>query len=121
MEEMNAFEKIYNVIRQIPEGKVASYGQIAALTGNRRWSRVVGYALHAVPDGSDIPCHRVVTKDGRVSRAFEGGENIRRELPVAGSGDAEGNRQVKLLEEEGVEFIDGYVDMKKYQWKKMIF
>lgn len=132
---MNTFEKIYNVIRQIPEGKVASYGQIAELAGNRRWSRVVGYALHAVPDGSDIPCHRVVTKDGRVSRAFEscesirkelpveglvGCQSIRRKLPVAGSGDAEGNRQVKLLEEEGVEFIDGHVDMKKYQWKKRV-
>lgn len=147
---MNTFEKIYNVIRQIPEGKVASYGQIAELAGNRRWSRVVGYVLHAVPDGSDIPCHRVVTKDGRVSRAFEscesirkelpveglvgcqgirkelpvagpvGCQSIRRKLPVAGSGDAEGNRQVKLLEEEGVEFIDGHVDMKKYQWKKRV-
>lgn len=132
---MNTFEKIYNVIRQIPEGKVASYGQIAELAGNRRWSRVVGYALHAVPDGSDIPCHRVVTKDGRVSRVFEscesirkelpvsgpvGCQSIRRKLPVAGSGDAEGNRQVKLLEEEGVEFIDGHVDMKNYQWRKRV-
>ena len=66
MEEKNSFEKIYDVIRQIPKGKVASYGQIAALAGNRRWARVVGYALHAVPCNSDLPCHRVVTKDGRV-------------------------------------------------------
>ena len=47
MEEKNTFEKIYDVIRRIPKGKVASYGQIAALAGNRRWARVVGYALHA--------------------------------------------------------------------------
>ena len=62
--EKNSFEKIYDVIRQIPRGQVASYGQIAALAGNRRWARVVGYALHAVPCNSDLPCHRVVTKDG---------------------------------------------------------
>lgn len=136
MEEMNTFEKIYSVIRQIPKGKVASYGQIAELAGNRRWSRVVGYALHAVPDESDIPCHRVVTKDGRVSRAFENPpgirrklpearpidcQSIRKELPVADPAGREENRQVKLLKEEGVEFIDGHVDMKKYQWKKMVF
>lgn len=106
MEEKNSFERIYEVIRQIPEGKVASYGQIAELAGNRRWSRVVGYALHAVPSGSDLPCHRVVTKDGRVSAAFE---------------SADGNRQITLLEEEGVEFVNGHVDMENYQWRKRVF
>ena len=45
MEEKNSFEKIYDVIRQIPKGQVASYGQIAALAGNRRWARVVGLSL----------------------------------------------------------------------------
>lgn len=106
--EGNTFDKIYDIIRQIPEGKVASYGQIAELAGNRRWSRVVGYALHAVPYGTDIPCHRVVTRDGRVSPAFGPGR----------SGTC--NRQVELLEEEGVEFIDGHVDMKNYQWRKRL-
>lgn len=106
MEEKNSFEKIYDVIRQIPEGKVASYGQIAALAGNRRWARVVGYALHAVPCDSDLPCHRVVTKDGRMSCAFGGGGC---------------NRQTLLLKAEGVEFEGDRVDMEKYQWKKAVY
>lgn len=55
MGEKTTFEIIYDIIYQIPEGKVATYGQIAALAGNKRWARVVGYALHAVPHGSDIP------------------------------------------------------------------
>lgn len=104
--EKNSFEKIYDVIRQIPEGQVASYGQIAALAGNRRWARVVGYALHAVPCGSDLPCHRVVSRDGRMSCAF-------------GSGRC--NRQTELLKAEGVEFRGDLVDMKRYQWKKIAF
>ena len=66
MKEKNAYEKIYDVIRGIPEGKVASYGQVAELAGNRRWVRVVGYALHALPPGSDVPWHRVVTKEGKL-------------------------------------------------------
>ena len=103
MENQNTFEKIYDIVRQIPRGTVASYGQIAELAGNRRWSRVVGYALHAVPFESDIPCHRVVTKEGRTSRAF-GGTDV--------------SLQKELLEAEGVEFIDGHVDMKNYQWTK---
>lgn len=106
MEEKNTFQKIYDVIRQIPAGKVASYGQIAALAGNRRWARVVGYALHAVPCNSDLPCHRVVTKDGRMSCAF-------------GSGRC--NRQTELLRAEGVEFVEDHVKMEKYQWEKTVF
>ena len=101
METKNSFERIYDVVRQIPRGKVASYGQVAALAGNRRWSRVVGYALHVNPDEEGIPCYRVVTKDGRVSRAFAFGG---------------GNRQIELLQADGIEFIDGHVDMKRFQW-----
>ncbi len=99
----NTFEKIYEAVKQIPQGRVATYGQIAALAGNRRWARVVGYALHVNPDPEDIPCYRVVTKDGRVSPAFAfGGEN----------------EQVRLLKEDGVEFDeDGCVVMEKYQWE----
>ena len=72
----NTFTKIYDVVKQIPEGKVATYGQIAALAGNKRWARVVGYALHANPDPDNIPCFRVVDRNGNVSKAFAfGGEN----------------------------------------------
>ena len=100
MSEQNTFEKIYEVVKQIPKGKVATYGQVAALAGNRRWARVVGYALHANPNEQEIPCYRVVTKDGRVSKAFAfGGEN----------------RQMELLVADGVEFEDGHVVMEKYQ------
>lgn len=100
--QQNTFSLIYEVVRQIPKGRVASYGQVAALAGNRRWSRVVGYALHVNPDPDGIPCYRVVTKDGRVSEAFAFGG---------------GNRQVELLMADGVEFVDGHVDMENYQWE----
>lgn len=55
MSEQNTFEKIYEVVKQIPKGKVATYGQVAALAGNRRWARVVGYALHAIPMSRKFP------------------------------------------------------------------
>ena len=64
----NSFERIYAVVKKIPRGTVASYGQVALLAGNPRWARVVGYALHANPDPEGIPCYRVVTKDGRTSQ-----------------------------------------------------
>lgn len=101
-EEKNTFEKIYDAVKQIPKGQVATYGQIAALAGNRRWARVVGYALHVNPDSEHIPCYRVVTKDGTVSQAFAFGG---------------ANRQTELLKAEGVEFLNGRVIMEKYQWE----
>lgn len=89
-------------MRKIPEGKVASYGQIAMLAGNPRLARVVGYALHVNPDQSTIPCHRVVTKDGKLAESFAfGGSEIQRQL----------------LENEGVIFTDEKtVDMEKCRW-----
>lgn len=101
MREKNTYERIYDVVRQIPQGYVATYGQVARLAGNARWARVVGYALHVNPDPEGIPCYRVVTKEGNVSQAFAFGGS---------------NRQVELLEQDGVEFVDGHVDMKRYQW-----
>ena len=99
----NSFERIYEVVRQIPKGRVATYGQIAALAGNRRWSRVVGFALHVNPDPEGIPCYRVVNRLGEVSSAFAfGGEN----------------RQIALLEADGIPCPDGSVDLAKYQWKR---
>lgn len=97
---MNTFDEIYNEVKIIPRGRVASYGYIACRLGNPRLSRVVGYALHVNPEPGVIPCHRVVMKDGKLSPAFAfGGENKQREL----------------LESEGVGFLpDGRVDMAKY-------
>ena len=104
--EQSTFECIYEVVKQIPYGKVATYGQVAALAGSKRWARVVGYALHANPDPDHIPCYRVVNRFGEVSKAFAfGGEN----------------RQIELLQAEGIKFIDGRVDMDKYQWNKVTF
>ena len=88
-------------MKKIPEGKVATYSQIALLAGNPRWSRVVGYALHVNPEPGIIPCHRIVNKQGKLAKAFAfGGENVQR----------------MLLEGEGISFIDEFtVDMKKHQ------
>ncbi|MBR1534302.1 MAG: MGMT family protein [Ruminococcus sp.] len=97
----NSFELIYDVVKKIPYGKVATYGQVAALAGNPRWSRVVGYALHVNPDPKGIPCFRVVNRFGEPSTAFAFGGI---------------NEQILLLQEEGVAFIDGRVDMKRHQW-----
>ncbi|MDD5900579.1 MAG: MGMT family protein [Lachnospiraceae bacterium] len=98
----SAFERIYNVVKQIPRGTVATYGQVAVLAGNKRWARVVGYALHANPDPAHIPCHRVVNREGAVSEAFAFGG---------------GNRQAELLLSEGVEVTEKKVDLEKYRWK----
>ena len=99
---MTIFEKVYEAVRLIPPGSVATYGQVAEAVGNRRLSRVVGYALHVNPDPDGIPCYRVVNRDGRPSPAFAFGGF---------------QEQVYLLEKDGVEFnSDGNVIMEKYQW-----
>ena len=100
------FEKIYEVVRQIPYGRVATYGQIAELAGNRRWARVVGYALHVNPDPDTIPCYRVVNRYGETSKAFAFGGK---------------DRQRQLLEAEGVHFVDDRVDLQKFLWRKVVF
>ena len=99
---MNSYERIYDVVCRIPRGKVATYGQIALLAGNPRWARVVGYALHVNPRPGEIPCHRVVNRFGKVSGAFAFGGK---------------DRQIELLEEEGVHFTDDdRVDFSLYGW-----
>ena len=99
---MNIFEKIYEQVKKIPEGKVATYGQIALMAGNPRWSQIVGYALHSNPEPVVIPCHRVVNKEGKLAKAFAfGGENVQR----------------NLLINEGVVFLDDdTVDLQKCRY-----
>lgn len=99
---MTTFEKIYEVVKRIPKGKVATYGQIARLAGNAKWSRVVGYALHSNPDPDGIPCFRVVNRFGGLAPAFAfGGINV----------------QADLLRAEGVQVgEDNTVDLDKYMW-----
>lgn len=97
----NSYELIYDVVRKIPRGRVATYGQVALLAGNPKWSRVVGYALHVNPEPGVIPCHRVLNRFGEPSSAFAFGGI---------------NEQIFLLQDEGVEFVDGKVDLEKYLW-----
>ena len=98
---MSVFEMIYEQVRKIPRGKVATYGQIAMLAGNPRWARVVGYALHSNPDPDGIPCYRVVNRIGKLSEAFVFGGI---------------NRQADLLRADGIEVNDDTVDLEKYLW-----
>ncbi len=97
---LSTFERIYDVVRSIPRGKVMTYGQVALLAGNPRWARVVGYALHKNPEPGVIPCHRVVNRNGRLAPGF-----------AFGGTDA----QRMLLEGEGVTFLEnGLVDLEKH-------
>ena len=92
-------KRIYEAVKKIPKGHVATYGRIAEMAGNPRMSRAVGNALHKNPDPKHIPCFRVVNSKGELAGAFAfGGENV----------------QERLLEEDGVEVVDGRVDLKKY-------
>lgn len=83
------YQEVYEAVKKIPRGRVASYGTVALLAGSPRAARAVGTALHANTDPENVPCYRVVTKDGRVSKAFVfGGANV----------------QYELLRRDGVEF-----------------
>ena len=86
---MNFFEKVYEIVKTIPYGKVMTYGDIARLTGNPRSARQVGWALHVNPSPETIPCYRVVNRYGQVSTAFAFGG---------------ATRQRELLEQEGITF-----------------
>ena len=99
----DTYQCIYDVVRRIPEGEIATYGQIASLAGYPRRARQVGYALHALPGGSGVPWHRVINARGEVSArtAKPGWENV----------------QVQMLEEEGVVFDhQGRVDLQRFRW-----
>ena len=95
---MSYYNKVYELVAKIPRGKVASYGQLALMTGSTRASRAVGYALRACKDPS-LPCHRVLRADGSVTCAF--GPGVQR----------------ALLEAEGVPFTgDGRADLARCRW-----
>ncbi len=95
------YERIYATVRQIPVGRVATYGQIAHLVGGCS-AQMIGFALAALPDGSDVPWQRVVNREGKIS--------------VRGIGFG-GMVQRTLLEEEGVVFrLDGTIDLKEFGW-----
>ena len=100
------FERTYDLVRQIPEGRVASYGQIARMLGEPRKARFVGFAMHGSPGmAGGVPCHRVVFKDGSLAPGY-----------AFGGPDA----QRALLEGEGVSFLpDGRVDMQNHAWEAL--
>ena len=91
-------KRIYEAVKKIPKGHVATYGQIAEMAGNPRMSRAVGNALHKNPDPLHIPCFRVVNSKGELAGAFAFGG---------------GKAQAELLREDGVEVVDGKVDLEK--------
>ncbi|MFQ5604334.1 MAG: MGMT family protein [bacterium] len=95
------YQKIYEIIQRIPKGKVATYGQIAALAGKPGAARVTGWVLHALPADSDTPWHRVLNASGKSSLP----QKMNRQLQRA------------LLSAEGVIFDQqGRVDLNKFQW-----
>lgn len=95
------YAAIYRIVREIPRGRVATYGQVALLAGLDGRARQVGYALHALPPGTSVPWQRVVNARGEIPRDNEAGA-----------------RQRIILEGEGVEFeANGAVNLKRYQWK----
>lgn len=99
----DSYSRIYAVVGQIPKGFVATYGQVAALAGLPGHARQVGYALHALPKGHDVPWQRVINARGEVSLRSEAGYE---------------HYQKHLLEEEGVTFdLRGRVDFKLYRWE----
>ena len=103
VEPAGFFVRVYRAVRRIPRGRVATYGQVAALAGLHGHARQVGYALHALRPGVAIPWHRVLNAQGKISLgAREGGGVIQR----------------LLLEREGLAFDDaGRLDLRRFQWK----
>lgn len=102
----NLYFRIYGMVRRVPPGRVASYGQIATLIGSPRASQVVGWALRVLKPGTRVPWYRIINKAGMISI-----ENMR----------APKELQVKLLREEGVEVAERegnfFVDMERYAWR----
>lgn len=96
-------KRIYEAVKKIPRGKVATYGQVAELAGNKKMARAVGNALHKNPNPDLIPCYRVVNAKGELAGEFAfGGVGV----------------QARLLEADGIEVVNGKVDLEKYGMDK---
>lgn len=99
---MTAYERIYAVVRRIPRGRVATYGDVASLAGLPGHARQVGYALHALRPGHRVPWHRVVNARGTISLRRRPGDDLTQRM---------------LLEREGVEFDQrGRLDLRRLRW-----
>lgn len=102
----SAYALVYAVVRRIPRGRVATYGQVAALAGLPGHARLVGYALHALAEGSDVPWHRVVNAQGRTSPRSDGAGHDR--------------LQRVMLEREGVRFSRlGVLALERCRWNPL--
>jgi len=100
---VTTYQRIYRVVRRVPRGRVATYGQIAMLA-KASGPRQIGYALHALPEGSDVPWFRIVNARGMISLQ---------------SGLGGGSLQRALLKAEGVAFdTSGRIDLERFQWKR---
>jgi methylated-DNA-protein-cysteine methyltransferase-like protein len=98
----DSYRRIYAVVSRIPRGRVATYGQIAALARLPKQARLVGYALNVLPPDTGVPWHRVVNAEGRIS--------VRRD----GLGHEE--LQAQLLKREGVKFASGVIPLERFRW-----
>lgn len=97
------YRRIYAAVSRIPRGRVATYGQIAEAAGLPRQARLVGYALSALPPDTNVPWHRVVNAEGRISRR---------------SGDLGSEEmQARMLRREGVGFVNGVVLLARHRWR----
>ena len=97
--KVSLYQIIYNTVRKIPKGKVATYGEIARLCGLREHARLVGYALHNLKPNSGVPWHRVINSQGKISLPKDNGAY---------------EFQKKLLESEGIVFVGDKIDLTKY-------
>ncbi len=102
---MTRDEVIWSIVRQIPRGFVASYGDVAKLCGLLRQARIVGHAMHRVPKGSGVPWHRVINSQGRISFPRKSRSYM---------------RQKSLLVKEGIVFKGERIDMEKYSWLRKL-
>ena len=103
VKQLSSYEMIWEIVRQIPRGKVATYGQVASESGFPGQARLVGYALHSLPLHMDVPWQRVINAQGRISFAY---------------GTREHRRQRRLLTGEGVKFQGEIIDLDRFGWLK---
>lgn len=94
-------QKVYELLRTIPCGMVITYGNLAAMLGNKKWARAVGNALHENPDGDKYPCYKVVNGRGELSQAYVFGGL---------------QEQKRRLEKDGIDVVDGKVDLTRYEY-----
>ena len=98
---LSTHQLIWEIVRQIPKGKVATYGEVAREAGLPGQARLVGYALHNLPINVDIPWHRVINAQGRISLPRAGGDYL---------------KQKQLLLKEGIAFVNEKIELKKFGW-----